>query len=80
MSTLNLSIHPPPEDIWNFCFNSSTANSSQSNAAVAEAALFWVEGIGLSMISLIGILGNSMTVVVLNRISLNNVFNQVSSF
>ena len=72
MSNLNLT-----EDIWDFCFNiTKNKNSTQSD----EATMFWVEGIGLSITSLIGILGNSMTVVVLNRISLNNVFNQVRIF
>lgn len=72
MSNLNLT-----ENIWDFCFNiTKNQNSTQSD----EATMFWVEGIGLSITSLIGILGNSMTVVVLNRISLNNVFNQVRIF
>ena len=66
---------PPelPEDIWDICYNASSTNASR----ISEAPVFWVEGIGLSVTSLIGILGNIVTVIVLNRISLNNVFNQV---
>ena len=62
-----------PNDIWDFCYNASNSNDSLS-----EGPVFWVEGIGLSVTSLIGILGNTVTIIVLNRISLNNVFNQVS--
>lgn len=62
-----------PEDIWDFCFNISSSNATKNS----DGAVFWLEGIGLSVTSLIGVLGNSITVAVLNRISLNNVFNQV---
>ena len=61
-----------PEDIWDFCYNRSNTNVSTS-----EGPVFWVEGIGISVTSIIGILGNTVTIIVLNRISLNNVFNQV---
>ncbi len=62
-----------PDGIWDFCFNTSTKSPKNE-----FNHMFWVEGIGLSLISLIGIVGNLTTVIVLHRISLNNVFNQVS--
>ena len=62
-----------PEDIWEFCYNASSTNVSRSEVS----PVFWVEGIGLSVTSLVGIIGNIVTIIVLNRISLNNVFNQV---
>ena len=62
-----------PDDIWDFCYNASNTNVS----TISEGPVFWVEGIGISVTSIIGILGNAVTIIVLNRISLNNVFNQV---
>ena len=61
-----------PDDIWEYCLNSSDTTTQN------DGPVFWVEGVGLSLTSLIGITGNSVTVAVLNRISLDNVFNQVS--
>lgn len=63
------------EVIDEYCYNVSNPNSSDINS---EAPVFWLEGVALTLTALIGILGNSVTVVVLNRISLSNVFNQVS--
>ena len=71
---LNSSLSLMPDGIWDFCFNTS----SKSPSLIEFNHVFWVEGIGLSLISLIGIVGNLTTVIVLHRISLNNVFNQVS--
>ena len=42
-----------------------------------KVTVFWLEGVMLTATSIIGIIGNSITIAVLNRISLNNVFNQV---
>ena len=70
----NSSLSQMPDGIWDFCFNTST----KSPSLIEFNHVFWVEGIGLSLISLIGIVGNLTTVIVLHRISLNNVFNQVS--
>ena len=71
---MNSSLSLMPDGIWDFCFNTST----KSPSLIEFNHVFWVEGIGLSLISLIGIVGNLTTVIVLHRISLNNVFNQVS--
>ncbi len=42
-----------------------------------QSVVFWVEGVGLALCGSAGIVGNVLTCVVLAKISLNNVFNQV---
>ena len=59
-------------ELLQFCSNSSTTYVGQT-----ANTIFWVEGIFLSITSLIGILGNILTIIILNKIRLDNVFNQV---
>ena len=66
-----------PENLWEFCFNASSVKGNGSFSPPSDSAIFWVEGLGLTLTGLVGIFGNSMTVAVLHRISLNNVFNQL---
>lgn len=56
------------------CFNVSSGNP---DGELAQSILFWVEGILLGITGSFGIVGNILTCVVLFRISLNNVFNQL---
>ena len=42
-----------------------------------EAVVFWVEGVALGVVAFAGVIGNVLTCVVLGKISLNNVFNQL---
>ena len=76
--TLNETVSETVEkdDIPIYCYNFSTINSTDGSKR-GEEIVFWLEGVGLTFTSIIGIIGNSITVAVLNRISLNNVFNQV---
>ena len=60
--------------ISTYCFNASTLNNTRT---LEKETVFWLEGVILTATSIIGIIGNSITIAVLNRISLNNVFNQV---
>ncbi len=55
-----------------YCFN-----ISETGAPPTPATVFWLEGVTLTTTGIIGIIGNTVTAMVLNRISLNNVFNQV---
>ena len=64
----------PDDIISTYCFNASTLNNTRT---LEKETVFWLEGVMLTATSIIGIIGNSITIAVLNRISLNNVFNQV---
>ena len=74
----NQSISEDTKDDWivsTYCFNASAINTSDT---VKAETVFWLEGVCLTSTSIVGIIGNSITIAVLNRISLDNVFNQVS--
>ena len=73
----NQSISEDTKDDWivsTYCFNASAINTSDT---VKAETVFWLEGVCLTSTSIVGIIGNSITIAVLNRISLDNVFNQV---
>ena len=59
------------DNLMEYCYNSSVEKVIPANV------IFWIEGIGLGFVSIFGICGNILTVVVLKKISLNNVFNQL---
>ncbi len=58
-----------------YCFN-----ISETGAPPKPHTVLWLEGVTLTITGIIGIIGNTITALVLNRISLNNVFNQVRSY
>ncbi len=62
-----------------FCFNSTADATAHDDWASMQTIIFWVEGIGLGVCGTLGIVGNILTCVVLAKITLNNVFNQVST-
>jgi len=73
----NQSISEDTKDDWivsTYCFNASAINTSDT---VKAETVFWLEGVCLTSTSIVGIIGNSITIAVLNRISLDNVFNQL---
>ena len=47
------------------------------SSSVRYITVFLFEGVTLSLTAMMGIIGNVLTCVVLHRISLDNVFNQV---
>ncbi|XP_059088074.1 FMRFamide receptor-like isoform X2 [Tigriopus californicus] len=57
-----------------FCFNASV---SPPMWMTSKSIVFWVEGVSLGLTGVIGIIGNILTGVVLSKISLKNVFNQL---
>jgi hypothetical protein len=61
------------EELLQYCFN-----ISKRGAPPTPPTVFWLEGVALTSTGIIGIIGNTVTVLVLNRISLSNVFNQVT--
>ncbi|XP_040573069.1 FMRFamide receptor [Lepeophtheirus salmonis] len=71
MDVKNSSLPISPE-LLKYCYNSSiTKMESKVNI------VFWVEGVILGIVAVLGIIGNILTIIVLARISLNNVFNQL---
>lgn len=70
---MNFSADMEEEETPSFCFNASASTSWSSS----KTLVFWVEGVALSIMGVVGIVGNILTCVVLSKISLKNVFNQL---
>ena len=62
------------KELLEFCYHES---NPPPRWASAQTVHFWIEGVMLSLTGIFGIFGNILTCLVLRRISLNNVFNQL---
>lgn len=60
-----------------YCHNQSSPNDYSS-----ESIVFWLEGVVLTFIGLLGIFGNILTILVLKKLGKlqSNVFNQVKRY
>lgn len=58
-----------------FCYNASIERAPFWQEK--QHIVFWIEGVSLFICGNIGIVGNILTVIVLSKISLKNVFNQL---